>query len=196
MGDSVSTRILSEYDKALANAYLQYLNEIKQAGRNDKGEMDPLLMIGGSMLLDIKRAVGRLGAAVAAASKRAKRELIFSALEDAKERGHDISPTVALHAAQRLLGRGVSMRSATARFGIPRRTAADKSPTTATDLTALEARLQARLDQLDMHMQDTRKSHQLQWQVSEERRLLIEEWRIVMLWVTGEKVIELQNQKI
>ncbi|WP_134019326.1 hypothetical protein [Modicisalibacter xianhensis] len=169
--------IVKRYDEALKAAYDRYLQDMKLAGRNSLGQMEQLAMIDGSLEEEMKRASSRLGAAVGAASKRATREAIFTALELARGNGLDITPTVALHVAERVMGRGVSMRAATARFGTPGRTAADKSATSAVDLVELEQQIRNELKTLNRLLNESREEHRLEWTRSPERNAIIEQWR-------------------
>ncbi|WP_282153944.1 hypothetical protein [Ruegeria atlantica] len=64
---------------------------------------------------------------LAAAGKRARRELLFGYLHFQKERGADLTVTVVEKYAKEILGRGVDRRAVSEMFGATGRTAANKS---------------------------------------------------------------------
>ncbi|WP_170433172.1 hypothetical protein [Ruegeria arenilitoris] len=64
---------------------------------------------------------------LAAAGKRARRELLFGYLHFQKERGADLTVTVVEKYANEILGRGVDRRAVAQMFGTKGRTAANKS---------------------------------------------------------------------
>lgn len=178
--ESSDTDIVRRYDTALDRAYEQYCAAMQSAGRDEDGVMDILAMIDGRLLHEVQAASGRLGATITAAGKRAKRELVFAALYQAQHEGADITPTVALHVAERVLGRGISMRAATKAFGTPGRTAADKSGIRADDLCGLEEQARHRAVALTERLAEIRQRYRERWAMSLRRAELIDEWRVAM----------------
>lgn len=71
---------------------------------------------------------------VSAATKSAIAHFVVWCLADLRDGGLDITPTVALHACRRILGRGVSRALLAEKFGRPGRTAAEQSDVGAADL--------------------------------------------------------------
>ncbi|WAH62197.1 hypothetical protein LZ023_40685 (plasmid) [Pseudomonas silvicola] len=96
---------------------------------------------------------GRCGAELGAAHKRCKRSLVLMALRAERDRGLDVTPAVAAHCFQRLIGRSIDDRAAAATFATPGRTAADKSRVSADDLAALESTLRAQVRDLIIEME-------------------------------------------
>lgn len=92
----------------------------------------------GACPIDRQKTFRRQAALISAATKRAKRELVFLYLLQAKEAGLDITPTVAKHAVGRILQRSVSSAELIQRFGTPERTASEKSTISAKDLVDVE----------------------------------------------------------
>ncbi|MBD8828999.1 hypothetical protein [Pseudomonas sp. CFBP 13602] len=119
--------LISAYETEIETAYAELLESF--LAYLERGLGDP------------KAMAGRCGAQVAAAHKRCKRGLLFSALMAAQGIGMDITPTVAEHLCSRLIGRGVDVRAALKAFGTPGRTAADKSTVSPSDLGDLEKQL-------------------------------------------------------
>jgi hypothetical protein len=107
---------------------------------------------GGTEIL--RSIAGQCGARVTAAHKRCKRGLVFAALTATRDDGLDITPTVAKHLCNRLIGRGVDLRAASITFGTPGRTAAMKSSVGRADLITFEAELapqvQSLIDEMTM----------------------------------------------
>lgn len=101
---------------------------------------------------DPRSMAGRCGARVAAAHKRCKRGLVFSELVTARDAGLDITPTVAEHVFERLIGRGVDFRKALTFFGTPGRTAANKSGVVREDTANIEAKLYPQVSALIYEM--------------------------------------------
>lgn len=102
---------------------------------------------------------GKCGAKVAAAHKRCKRGLVFSALSTAVEGGMDITPTVAENVFGRLIGRGVDFRAALSSFGTPGRTATNKSSVRAAHLAEFESSLLPEIDALILDMKVIRERY-------------------------------------
>lgn len=110
------------------------------------------------------RAFQRLAALTSAATKRAKRELIFGHLLQAKAGGLDITPTVARHSIVRVLKRSVSMAALMRTFGSPGRTATDKSTVQAEELADLERLIIERLSQLEVAMVKVREAFKREYE--------------------------------
>lgn len=169
--------ILRRYDGEIAEAYAEYIHDLKEAGRDERRQISVKAIADGSLAMEKKQAAGRLGAAIGAASKRALRQALFTKIDAERGKGVDITPTVVLHAAERLLRRGVSMRAANAVFGIPGRTAATKSAVSAEDLAELEAQLWGELIALNKQLAIVRGRHRRRWSRSREKRALVMEWQ-------------------
>lgn len=173
--------IEQSFDAAVAAAYADYADKLRQTGRPLGWALLSVEMLtNGDVKRDVKRAGGQLGAVVAAASKRAVRDLLFAALERAKRDGADITPTIAVRTAERVLGRGVSLRAANQVFGVPGRTAADKSLLTADDSAELEAQIGADVVRLRARLTEIRERHQMQWRRSSARDNIVTAWRLAL----------------
>lgn len=173
-------RIASAYQARVQNAYNEYAAALDNAPREEIGTgISPhLLRDKPFMRANIKRAAGALGAAVGAAKKWAKRELVFFTLRRARDDLRlDVTPTAAYHVAERVLGRGVSMRAANDQFGQPERTAADKTFLTARHLADIEATLSANLAALELLLDKTRGEQRKGWERSSRRQKILDGWR-------------------
>ena len=104
----------------------------------------------------IFRGFQRMAALIGAATKRAKRAAVLDQLLQAKARGLDITPTVAAHAFERILGRGVSNRVLLKSFGTEGRTASEKSRVGEAQLADVEAFCVAQLAQLEAALKAVR----------------------------------------
>lgn len=91
-----------------------------------------------------------------------------------------MTPTAAYHVAERVLGRGVSMRAANDQFGQPERTAANKTYLTARHLADIETTLSANLDALALLLNHTRNEQRRTWHSSSQRRAILDAWREVL----------------
>ncbi|MGE8051301.1 hypothetical protein ACQKPT_23750 [Pseudomonas monteilii] len=138
-------RLLQIYEEEIEAAYAELLDAF----------MD-LLTLG---VGDPRSMAGRCGARVAAAHKRCKRGLVFSELVIARDAGLDITPTVAEHVCERLIGRGVDFRKALTFFGTPGRTAAQKSGVVREDMASIEAQLAPQVSLLIYEMSVIRERH-------------------------------------
>ncbi|MFZ5935598.1 hypothetical protein BGP84_18735 [Pseudomonas putida] len=142
---SMRDLLLQQYDKEIGASYdkqfMEFMSYLSRGGDNPKA------------------ICGRCGAECGAAHKRAKRGLVIAALEREKEAGMDITPTVAGHVFERLIGRGMDDRAASAHFATPGRTAANKSTLTAEDFAELEARLAGEVVELMDKMEEIRERH-------------------------------------
>ncbi len=118
-------------------------------------------------------AAARCGADVAAAVKREKRGLVVRSLAASQL---DITPTVALRSAQRLLGRGIDSRATLGAFATSGRTAANKSLVTAADLAALEQELVVQLATLSDEMDAAKYVIAKAWRSSPERLAILADW--------------------
>lgn len=149
-------RLLQQYDREVAAAFKRLLKAFLE--HIEKG-------IGNSHAI-----AGRCGAECGAAHKRCKRGLVLLALQVEREAGTDITPAVAAHVFERLIGRGVDERAAAEQFATPGRTAADKSTVGAADLAELETHLalqiQGLIDQMtvirELHREAYRKEARVQ----------------------------------
>jgi len=171
---------IARYDTVVRDAYAEYTAALASAGRSPTGRIDPVAMDNGVMLSEVRRLGGRLGAKLGAASKAAMRGTLFAALEEARREGADVTPTVALHAAERVIGRGVSMRAANAAFGRPGRTAADKTSLEPAELAELEAKVRQEIQHLRDELGRIRDHHRQQWRDSPQRNALLQEWRAAL----------------
>lgn len=136
----LTNKLLKEYKADVSAAYNELslsINELRDKNLE-------------KMLFDkaVKRIAARCGAHCSAAIKRTHRGLVVGLLLEQKNKGLDVTPTVAQHVCDRILGRGVDTRSTLETFATPGRTAADKSALTAADLVAIEARIGAELQAL------------------------------------------------
>lgn len=176
-------RIASAYQARVQNAYNEYAATLDLVPREtiDAGISPHLLRDKPRMRDGIKRAAGALGAAIGAAKKWAKRELVFFTLRRARDdAGLDVTPTAAYHVAERVLGRGISMRAANDQFGQPERTAADKTYLTAHHLADIEATLRTNLDALELLLNHARNEQRRTWHSSSQRRAILDGWREVL----------------
>ncbi|HFF5988748.1 TPA: hypothetical protein ACGCG4_004451 [Enterobacter hormaechei] len=137
--------LLAAYEAEISAAYVELLQSF--VFRLDSG-------VG-----ELRSMAGRCGARCSATHKRCKRGLLFATLELAQSEGLDITPTVAEHLCERLLGRGVDFRAALAAFGTPGRTAAAKSETSADDLAAFEAAVAPQIGVLVVEMNTIRERY-------------------------------------
>lgn len=152
-------------------AYAALTVTMRRIGRDSKAR--PVLPDPEDVDLLMKQAACRCGAMVAAAVKRAKRRMVLEHLAASRL---DITPTVALHCAQRLLGRGIDMRATLAAFVTPGRTAADKSAVTAEDLRELEHELGERLAALSASTWTAKEEIARAWRNSPERKAILADW--------------------
>ena len=123
-----------------------------------------------------RRAAARLGAAVAAAVKRAKRRHLFAGLVSARADGLDVTPAVAQGTARRLIGRGLDARETAALFATPGRTAAHKSSVTALDLADPKALLDAGIEELLPALERLKNLTRGRWLHSSERQAVLADW--------------------
>lgn len=137
-----SEHLLKIYEAEIAAAYVELLQSFTDYLEHGMG--DPRSM------------AGRCGAQIGAAHKRCKRGFVFEALEAARREGIDITPTVAENLCIRLIGRGVDFRAALEAFGIPGRTAANKSKVRPDDLVSFEALLKPQVESLMLAMRAIR----------------------------------------
>ncbi|WP_167884683.1 hypothetical protein [Cupriavidus oxalaticus] len=144
---------------------------MRRLGRDSEGR--PVLPEPSEVDRVMRQAARRCGAMVSAAVKRAKRRQIVVRLAGCTL---DITPTVALRCAQRLLGRGIARRAARAAFGTPGRTASDKSAVTAVHLAALEQELAAELEALGDDIDAAKDGIASAWRDSPERLAILADW--------------------
>ncbi|MNG28409.1 hypothetical protein D3C84_1136620 [compost metagenome] len=85
--------------------------------------------------------------------------MVIDALEKAKATGLDVTPTVAQHVAERILGRGVDKLSTLSSFATPGRTAAHKSQVSSADLVEIESQIQSELVSIADAMIETKEHH-------------------------------------
>ena len=136
----LTTKLLKEYRADVEKAYVELSILINGLAEKNLDKMD--------FDKAVKRAVGRCGAHCGAASKCAKRGLVIGMLQEHHKKGLDITPTVAQHVCDRILGRGVDNRKTLEAFATPGRTAAEKTDLTHTDLVQIENRIKAELEAL------------------------------------------------
>jgi len=162
---------LANCEAEIRAAYALLTVTMRLLGRDSDGR--PVLPEAEIVDATMKAAAGRCGAMVAAAIKRAKRDLILKRLGASRL---DITPTVALHSAQRLMGRGVDMRALLPIFGLPGRTAANKSNVSPAVLESLEATIRTDLDALVVALDMSKAAIAREWSGSPERLAILADW--------------------
>lgn len=106
---------------------------------------------------------------ISAASKRAKRQVVFNALlEQKNDYGVDIPPSVVHHVGRVLLGRGFDEKVAMRVFADKGRTAADKTETTVNDLLPVIDRIAHELRHFETAMQQVRTDQEDAWHQSDQ----------------------------
>ncbi len=159
----------------LDRAYRRLTADLHAIGRADDGT--PIFPNDDSVVKDLtRRAAARLGAAVAAAVKRAKRRHLFAGLVSARSNGLDVTPAVAQGTARRLLGRGLDTRETAALFAIRGRTAANKSSVTAHELEGPEAVLGVGIEPLLLELEHIKSLARDRWYHSSERAKVLADW--------------------
>jgi hypothetical protein len=128
-----TTKLLKSYRADIEQAYKELSFKIKSLSEQNLEKM--------AFDKAVKSAAGRCGALCSAAIKRTCRDFVVAMLLEQKAKGLDVTPTVAQHACERLLGRGVDNRKTLEAFATPGRTAGDKSALGADDLVTIEARI-------------------------------------------------------
>ena len=151
MDTQLRAALLADYSKSVGQAYRELTRQVKAL----RGE--PLPSVEFRKLL--ASMTGTCGAACSAAGKRVMRAVVLDALGKAKASGLDITPTVAQHVAERLLGRGVDKLSTLGSFATPGRTAAHKSAIRAADLVDVEAQIQSELASVALAMVELKAHH-------------------------------------
>lgn len=117
----------------------------------------------------LQRLPFQLWASISAASKRAKRQIVFNALlEQRDDYGVDIPPSVVHHVGRVLLGHGFDEKVAMRVFAQKGRTAADKTDTTVQDLLPVIERIQYELVHFEVAMQGVRAEQEQIWYASEQ----------------------------
>lgn len=181
--------IIDAYNADVTQAYAAYIDTLQQAARPVPGSMAAVsreMLENGEAFNEVKRAGGKLGASIGAAGKRARREVLFQGLQHALKAGADVTPTVACRAAERVLGRGISMRTANTMFGQPGRTAKHKSGLTADDLAELENRARTDINALLPQLADIRERHRRNWVQSRRRAQLLDDWKTALKSAPGQ----------
>lgn len=140
---------VSDYDSSVSQAYDDLLRHIEVF-------VDPS---SDSSYKEMRRLTGVCGQKCGAAAKRFKRAIVIDALEVERTKGRDITPSVARHFFEKLIGRGVDDRALIRIFGTPGRTAADKTNLKAEDLADIEAQLLADLKAAQVAMTAIRKRY-------------------------------------
>lgn len=151
MDNKLRTKLLAEYSKSVGKAYRELAKFVKELRK------DQLPPVEFRKIMAI--ATGTCGAACSAASKRLMRAVVLDGLEKAKTTGLDITPTVAQHVAERILGRGVDKLSTLEVFATPGRTAANKSQVSAADLVEIENQIKSELDSIADAMVEIKAEH-------------------------------------
>ncbi|MCQ2032246.1 hypothetical protein [Stutzerimonas zhaodongensis] len=136
------SEIVSSYIAAVDEAYSAFEKSLK--GLKERASVTSNEAIRNELLA----LAGRCGALCSAASKVAKRTLIFEVLLAHKKQGLDITQTFADQSIKRILGRSVSAESTREAFATPGRTAAQRSTLKAEDLEQIEADIDEQLDSL------------------------------------------------
>ena len=131
------SKILQGYKTHVTAAYKELALQINNLKKKDLDKM--------AFDKAVRAAAGRCGALCSAAIKRASRDHLIALLLEHKGKGLDITPTVAQHVCDRVLGRGVDTRKTLEAFATPGRTAADKSTLGAADLVEIEQALGAQV---------------------------------------------------
>lgn len=144
-------KFLAIYEKSIEDAFNKLLKEVLELRQKalPNEVHDGLLRV----------LAGRCGAGCSTAAKLCKRSLVLETLLNAKQEGLDITPTVAGHVFERLIGRSVDNRATLLAFAQPGRTAADKSVITVEDLALLELALTDELQALVSEMAIIRGRH-------------------------------------
>jgi hypothetical protein len=143
--------LLADYDKDVKAAFEKLLRDVMDLREKN---LEPEVHI--SLLRVI---AGRCGSGCSGAAKRSKRALVFEALLKEKNQGLDITPTVAGHVFERLIGRSVDNRAMIQAFATAGRTAAEKSAVSAEDLSELEQKMTKQLQFLQQQMNAIRHAH-------------------------------------
>lgn len=131
--------ILSSYISDIDAAYSDLESSLKELKKLMPG-MSP-----DDVRSQVATLAGRCGAFCAAASKVAKKTLIFDVLLEQKAKGLDITQTYADQSVKRVLGRSVSAKDTNRSFATPGRKASDRSKLKAEDLTEIEADIDEKL---------------------------------------------------
>jgi hypothetical protein len=132
------SKILQVYKAHVTAAYKELALKINSLKKSDLDKM--------AFDKAVRAAAGRCGALCSAAIKRASRDhLVALLLIEHKRKDLDITPTVAQHVCDRVLGRGVDNRKTLEAFATAGRTAADKSTLGASDLVEIEEALRVQV---------------------------------------------------
>lgn len=151
---------LHTFSEDLASIYYmvgqRYLETLQAAGKTD----DPL---DGDTKKTLQRLPFQLWALISAASKRAKRQIVFDALLEEKARGVDIPPSVVHHVGRVVLGRGFDEKIVMHLFAEKGRTAANKTETVVSDLLNVIEYIQRELEAMETAMQTVRAEQENAW---------------------------------
>lgn len=151
MDSKLRASLLASYSKDVGKAYRELAASVKDL-RKDQLPAHEFRKIMAIMS-------GTCGAECSAASKRLCRAVVLDGLEKAKASGLDITPAVAQHSCERLLGRGVSELSTLESFATPGRTAETKSRVSAADLVDIESAIMIELESVAEAMVEIKLHH-------------------------------------
>ena len=151
MDNKLRASLLASYSKDVGKAYRELAAFVKDLRKDQlpQTEYRKIMAI----------VSGTCGAACSAASKRLFRSVVLDGLEKAKASGLDITPAVAQHSCERLLGRGVSELSTLESFSTPGRTAENKSRVSAADMADIETAILADLESVAEAMVEIKLHH-------------------------------------
>lgn len=142
---------LKGYDEDIADAYAYLLKRVRDL---KAAKLEPE-----AFRSAMQTITGMTGGMCGAAKKRVLRDVVVEALLKAKKGGLDITPTVAMHVCERVIGRGIDNSQTLKNFATPGRTAADKSRVTIDELSVLEEGLRKQLAALSLVMADIKEAH-------------------------------------
>ena len=143
--------------------YLQVLREVEQNAQQVNADQRSVL----------RRLPFQLWAAVSAASKRARRQIVFNALLTQKHEYHvDIPPSVVHHVGRIVLGRGFDEKVVMRLFADKGRTAANKTETTTDDLLPVIERVSRELISFDIALAQARSEQEDNWMQSTQYALV------------------------
>ena len=154
----------------IGQRFLRAFSEYQKQGRTELARQE--------IILELRSIPYTLWGLMSAATRRAKREVVFQALLKEKAQGVDIPPSVVHHVARAVLGHGFDEKAVMHRFAEKDRTAADKTATTLDDLTETIDRLNQIIHTVDAHIQAVRVEENTRWENSTEYRLIAEEIRV------------------
>ncbi|WP_387492611.1 hypothetical protein [Photorhabdus sp. RM96S] len=126
----------------------------------------------------IYQVTGKLGAAIGAAIKRAKRAVVFKQLLKAKKSGIDVTPSVVKNVAKsiKICGRSFEGREINRVFGTKFRTVANKTTITRAELAEIENSLEKQMIELISALNKIKIEQKNNWHYSAQRKKILTEW--------------------